>query len=140
MPTIRPQFDDLHCEVSGVEGGVVRLSLSLPLDLFRSFPGLLDSINAFLRHGVRRSDINAAVARARSTEYQAGLRRRADAFNASILSTYDFIARQGTSPRVAIRQCRDLLRERGHASITCYDIELIARQAGRLSRRWTYAD
>lgn len=70
----------------------------------------------------------------RSASYQADLHKKFEIYSTLIVSNFDLFISQGASPRTAIKQTRDLLNSRGE-DLTCSMVELVVRDAGRLSKR-----
>lgn len=125
---------DLDIKVTGYTSGVVSLAVSVPVDLLESIPPLLNSLSALFSHARHRGRIASASARVWSPEEVEKRNRSSAARDAKILSVYDRFVSSGLTPRAAFMATKKDFISRGH-EMTSYFVELVARDAGRLSKK-----
>lgn len=129
---ILPSFSINSIDVSS---NVAYLSISIPLEILEQVRNFFDSSIAISGYLKKQVHYRAAVERVQSSSYQADLKKKFSTFSSLVLSNFDLFIKQGAaSPRIAIKQTRDLLNSRGE-DLTCSMVELIVRDSGRLSKR-----
>jgi len=110
------------------------LTIAVPESLLSSFKDFLRSaihISDYVKTQVR---VKKAIEKAQSVAEQQKQFIQYQKYSATLLSKFDSFVKSGSTPRQAIKQTRDFFNK-DSANVTCYAIELIARQAGRLSTR-----
>lgn len=125
---------DISVSVSGYDAGNVTLSVSVPLDLLESIPPLLDSLSRIFSHARHRGRVVSASARVWSPEQVEARKRFCSARDSSILAVYDRFCSSGLSSRASFNATKTHFNKRGD-DLTCYVVELVARRAGRLSKK-----
>lgn len=117
-----------------MRSNVAHLSITIPLEILEQVRNFFDSSIAISGYLKKQVQYRAATEKVQSASYQAELKKKSLIFSTLILSNFDLFISQGASPRIAIKQTRDLLNSRGH-DLTCAMIELFVRKSGRLSKR-----
>lgn len=144
-PSHNPQ-EDILCKVQKLEnfpdtlnvhkievlGDLAYLTIIVPETLlchFRSFLGAAISISHYVQTQTR---VKRVLQKSQSIEYQADLQRDFAKFSARVVARFDSFITAGSTIREAIRQARDSFK--GERDMNLYTVELIVRQAGRLSK------
>ncbi len=130
-----PARDLFDFKVSNYRDGLVTLTVDLPAPMLNAFVGLLDSLCdsfRFLQHKTKILKAQAVVA----NTFEAAKREKMnDDYKAVVLEAFDLFVAGGNSFRESIKKTRDYLNKYKGFALINYDIELIARAAGRLSKR-----
>lgn len=117
-----------------MQSGIAYLSITIPLDILDQVRNFFDSSIAISSYLKKQVQIRLAMEKVNSAAYREDIKKKGLIFSELILSNFDLFTSQGSSPRIAIRQTRDLLNSRGE-DLTCSIVELVVRKAGRLSKR-----
>lgn len=128
------QISPFDCSVVSSDGENVTVQICVPVSFLNLLPGLFNSMSDFSRLLRTRAHVSAAVARASDSKIQEQLTEDRERFFNLILSRFDSFVASGETPRQAIRSTRESLRKSGY-DVGCYVVELVARNAGRLSVR-----
>ena len=110
------------------------MTIIIPETLLPTFQDFLQSTLSISRYIQTRINVEKAIQKTRDVSFQEEQRKRFEKFSASILSQFDKFIESGLPVRQAIRQTKAFLNN-GGSDLTCYTIELIVREAGRLSKR-----
>lgn len=81
-----------------------------------------------------RVSVEKAIQKARDVSFQENQRKSFEKYSARIVSQFDKFIESGLPARQAIRETKKVLNE-GGSDLTCYTIELIVREAGRLAKK-----
>lgn len=114
--------------------GNAYLTVIVPVYTLQSFQDFLSSMLSLSRHFKTQLNVQMAMERARSAEFQEMLDKQFQSLTERVLSEFDKQRKKGNTDRHAIRNTRDNLNQRGD-NLTCYTVELIVRGTGRLSRK-----
>jgi hypothetical protein len=110
------------------------LTIIIPETLLPSFQDFLQSTLSISRYIKTQINVQKAIQKTRDVSYQEEQRKSFEKYSARIISQFDKLIESGLPVRQAIRQTKEVLNNAG-SNLTCYTIELIVREAGRLSKR-----
>lgn len=112
----------------------VTVALTFPSDFLPDFSGLISSADKFIHQ--LRLKVRIARAEARAIDPDMIYQRKLayDRFTADILSKYDKYILSGMQHRAAVNAVKQKCLKAGDY-MTCYTIECIVRESGRLSKR-----
>jgi len=126
--------DLLTVTVVEVRGNLANLTITIPVSLIQSFQSLFNSFLEISNHVKRQLHISQAIDRSRSAVQMAEQKINFQKLLSKVVKKYDAAFLSGLTSRQAIRKTQIEMKEIG-STLNCYQIELIVRQAGRLSKR-----
>ena len=110
------------------------MTITIPVSLLKSFQSIFDSFLDISNYLKRQIRISQAAEHSRSATRQAEQKLNFQKLSSKIVKKFDVSITAGLSTRQAIRQTQEEMKKSG-SLLNCYQIELIVRQAGRLSKR-----
>jgi hypothetical protein len=133
------QVEKLPVEVLNIHSVKVRgnsayLTIIIPETLLPTFQDFLQSALSISRYIQTRITVEKAIQKARDVSVEGESRKRFEKQSEIIVSKFDSFVESGLPARQAIRQTKEVLNNGGY-ELTCYMVELIVRDAGRLSKR-----
>lgn len=125
--------DLITYETVEIRGSLAVVTFSVPYDLLKSFQLLLNKfllLVSFVSLKARHSNCIQGPSAEVIAFNDAAIKRR----DKHVLTLFDKFISSGASFRDSVRSVRDDMNKNGNV-ITCYMIELIMRDSGRLSKR-----
>ncbi len=119
-----------------IQGELAYLTIIVPEPLLCQFQDFLSSTLSISRYIKSQIRVKQAIQKTRDLTFQEDQQKSYEQYSARILSKFDTFIKTGSTPRQAIRSTRDHFNKHGNV-VTCYTIELIVREAGRLSKQKT---
>jgi len=124
------KFANVECK-----DGIASVTFSIPFALFPQFNQLFSSLLSIFKYSQIKANHEQAEERVQSKRFREMYKNQYLAFEAECLKRFDKFISEGQSIREAIRSTKQQYVKNGH-EITCYQIELICRGNGRLSKKW----
>lgn len=110
------------------------MTIIIPSELLTDFQDFLRSTLSISQYVKTQARVKKAIQKARDLSYQEEQQKQFEKYSSSILSKFDSFVKSGRSTREAIRETKAFFNKK-EKYLTCYTIELIVRDAGRLSKR-----
>lgn len=133
--SISPGNDMIKIESVECKDGIASVTFSIPFSLFPQFNQLFSSLLSIFRYSQIKANHVQVKQRVESKRFKEMYQNQYKAFEAECLKRFDKYIASGQSTREAIRSTKLEYVKKGH-EVTCYQIELICRGNGRLSKKW----